>query len=126
MVFPQTFFEAGINGLPILASKLEAYEDILEDGKDVVYHNGKPENISTELSRIFKNKKLQHQLSKNIVKTVQERGDIEKWSKVFLDKLENLLEKRKTIQIPLHKKLMGAFILFLIVVFRKFFLKKLN
>ena len=38
--FPQTFFEAGINGLPILSSKLEAYSDILEDGKDVIYHNG--------------------------------------------------------------------------------------
>ena len=124
--FPQTFFEAGITGLPILSSKLEAYADILEDGKDVIYHNGKPENISFELSRIYENKKLQIQLSKNIIKTVQIYGDIEKWSKVFIDRLEHLLKTKKVIHIPFYKKLMGAFILFFIFISRKNIFKKIK
>ena len=122
--FPQTFFEAGINGLPILSSKLDAYSDILEDGKDVIYHNGKPENIASELLRIFKNEKLQNKLSKNIIKTVQNCGDIEKWSKVFLDRLEDLLKKEKPFIYHFIKKLWVLSYFFLYLYLERIFLKK--
>lgn len=76
--------------------------------------------------RIYKDKKLQNQLSKNIIKTVEKSGDLEKWSKVFLDKLEKLLKKRKVIQIPLYKKFIGMVVLFFIFISRKSFFKKIK
>ena len=109
--------------MPILSSKLDAYSDILEDGKDVIYHNGKPENIASELLRIFKNEKLQNKLSKNIIKTVQNCGDIEKWSKVFLDRLEDLLKKEKPFIYHFIKNLWVLSYFFLYLYLERIFLK---
>ena len=123
--FPQTFFEAGINGLPILTSKLEAYNDILKDNRDVIYHNGTPKNISHKISMIYNDKDMYAELSRNIKHTVKQNGNLEKWSNIFLDKFENIIKKEKVIQIPLYKKFIGYILFILIFISRKSFFKKI-
>ena len=123
--FPQTFFEAGINGLPILTSKLEAYNDILKDNRDVIYHNGTPKNISHKISMLYNDKDMYAELSRNIKHTVKQNGNLEKWSNIFLDKFENIIKKEKVIQIPLYKKFIGYILFTLIFISRKSFFKKI-
>jgi glycosyltransferase involved in cell wall biosynthesis len=62
--YPRVIEEAQYYGVPVIASRLESYEGLLEDGTDVVF--ARPESVSDlseKIVEVVRNETLQQQLS---------------------------------------------------------------
>jgi len=116
---PQTLFEAGYCNTAMIINDLPQFHDFFQNEHDVLYFDGSADDLSKKLNIMYFNKSIYEKLKKNVRETVIDKANIDHLSELFINKILNLLEKKKKIKIPKTKLLYGKFILFISFVSKR-------
>lgn len=116
---PQTAFECALVGTPMVLSDLKHYRDVFEDGVDVLYSDGTPQDISAKLKALYENKALRDALSARSRETVRRKANFDLWSGQFLNELRPLLDGERSLRVPTLKLFMARLMITVIALLRR-------
>ena len=81
---PLTLLEAGIIGIPIVATKVTGNIDIIEDGKTgFFYDSGNPKQAAEKIKKLLGNEKLYQQISENTKEKIRREFSLDQMLKEY-------------------------------------------
>lgn len=97
-MFPMAIIESFAGGKPVLASKLGAVEEIVDNGKTgLLFEPGNSSDLAEKIKFMLENKKELIQMGKNSRKEFEEKYTDEKNINILLNIYKNVLDKMQKV-----------------------------
>lgn len=92
--FGIVLLEAGLSGLPVIASRVDGIREIVTDGEDgILFAPGNAKELNIKLMKLLNNPSERARLGRNIQEKVKEKFDIKKITKQYEDLYLSIIEK---------------------------------